>query len=136
MADNKKAMEMYYSGFNCGQIVATFLSEQCGFDEKVGRSALGGFGMGLGNGEICGAIVGGIYSLGMYCNHCEYNDKEAKKKVDYMTKDLISYFLNKYGSLRCVHFTGDGDHNRCWDFIKDTDEFVKKLIEEDQLSKE
>ena len=134
MTKDKQALDMYYSGFNCGQIVATFLSETCGFDENDGRAAMGGFGMGLNNGEVCGAIAGGIYSLGMYCNHCEYDDNETRKKIGDMSRDLISYFLNKYGSLRCVHFSGEGDHNRCWDYIRETDEFVRKLIEEDMLT--
>ena len=50
-----------------------------------------------------------------------------------MTKDFTSYFLNKYGSLRCVHFSGDGDHNKCWRFIDEADKLVKNLIEEDVL---
>jgi len=133
MADAKKAMEMYDAGLNCGQIVTTFLSEPCGFDEKTGRAAMGGFGMGLYNGEVCGAVVGALYALGMYCNHSAYNDEAAKMKIAAMTKDFTTCFLDKFGSLRCVHFTGDGDHNKCWTYIAEADSLVRTLLEEDKL---
>lgn len=132
MADGKKAMEMYKAGLNCGQIVASFCSETCGFDEMSGRAALGGFGMGIHLGEVCGAIVGGIYSLGMYCNHCDYNDDTARYKITRMTSELTSHFLDTYGSICCRDLTSDGNHHRCWELIEQTNALVKDIVTHDK----
>jgi len=132
MADMKKAYEMYLGGFSCGQIVATFCSEMCGFDEKVARAALGSFGGGIHRGEVCSAVVGGLYSLGMYCNHCEYNDEQAKDKIEKMTEKYIDGFLDEYGSLCCRDLCKESDLHKCGDYINKTEELVRSLIEDDK----
>lgn len=132
MADMKKAYEMYLAGFNCGQIVTTFCSEMCGSDEKAARAALGGFGGGMHRGEVCSAVVGGLYSLGMYCNHCEYNDEQAKNKITKMTEDFTAGFSDEYGSLCCRDLCDMNDLHRCGEYIKKTEELVKNIIENDK----
>jgi hypothetical protein len=42
----------------------------------------------LYRGEVCNAIVGGIYSLGMYCNHRNVDDNETRKEISDMAKDI------------------------------------------------
>lgn len=132
MADMKKAYDMYLGGFHCGQIVATFCSEMCGFDEKAARAALGGFGGGMHRGEVCSAVVGGLYSLGMYCNQCEYNDENAKNKITKMTEEFTAAFLDDYGSLCCRDLCKENDLHRCGDYIKRAEELVTRLIERDK----
>lgn len=131
MADMQKAYEMYKGGFSCGQIVATFCSEKCGFDEKKARAALGAFGGGAHCGELCSAIVGGLYSLGMYCNHCEYNDSAAGERIAAMTKEFTAAFKEKYGALRCEQLCATKDLHRCGEYIDLAEELVSKLIEKD-----
>jgi len=128
MADMKKAYEMYKAGFSCGQIVATFCSEPCGFDEKAARAALGSFGGGIHRGEVCSAVVGGLYSLGMYCNHCEYGDERAKEKIAGMTDEFTEAFSAKHGSLCCRDLCNTGDLHKCGEYIGTSEELVKKLV--------
>lgn len=132
MADMKKAYEMYKAGFSCGQIVATFLSETCGFEEKSARAALGSFGGGIHKGEVCSAVVGGLYSLGMYCNHCEYNDEKAKDKIAKMTDEFTSAFIDRHGSLCCRDLCSVNDLHRCGNYINTAEELVKNLVENDK----
>ncbi len=131
MADTKKAYEMYKAGFSCGQIVATFCSEVCGFDDKSARAGLGGFGGGMHRGENCSAVVGAVYSLGMYCNHSEYNDEAAGEKIVAMTKVFTDKFVEKYGSLRCCDLM-NGDLHRCGEFIEFCKDAVTQLVEDDK----
>lgn len=135
MADMKKAYEMYKAGFSCGQIVATFCSEVCGFDEKIARAALGGFGGGMHQGENCSAVIGAVVSLGLYCNQSEYNDFEAGEKIDAMTKEFTDRFKEKYGSLCCRDLMKADDLHRCGEFIVTAEEIVIELVERDKASK-
>ncbi|NLW65796.1 MAG: C_GCAxxG_C_C family protein [Clostridiales bacterium] len=132
MADMSKAYEMYKAGFSCGQIVATFLSEICGFDEKAARAALGGFGGGMYCGETCSAAVGAVYSLGMYCNHCEYNDPQAGDKIVAMTKEFTEKFSAKHGSLACRDLCKPTDLHKCGEYIDTAVSLVSELVERDR----
>lgn len=132
MSDMEKAYEMYLSGFSCGQIVATFCSEICGFDEKAARAALSSFGGGAHRGELCSAVVGGLYSLGMYCGHCEYNDEQAKAKIAGMTEVFTQGFIDEYGALSCRELCAENDLHRCGEYIKKAKSLVISLTEADR----
>lgn len=132
MADMKKAYEMYLAGFSCGQIVATFCSGICGFDEKAARAALSSFGGGAHRGELCSAVAGGLYSLGMYCNHCEYNDEQAKARIADMTDKFTRGFLDEYGALCCRELCAENDLHKCGEYIKKAEALIIGLIEADQ----
>ena len=131
MADMKMAYRMYKEGFNCGQIVATCCAPECGFDEKTGRAALGGFGGGMHRGENCSAVIGAVVSLGLYCNQSEPNDSEAKEKIKAMTKAFTDKFEEKFGSLCCRDLM-NGDLNRCGGFIDFSETAVKELVAQDK----
>ncbi|MEG0778378.1 MAG: C-GCAxxG-C-C family protein [Oscillospiraceae bacterium] len=136
MADMEKTLEMYQAGFNCGQVVATLCSEHCGYDEKLARAAMGGFGGGLRCGETCGAVAGGVYALGMYCNHCEYDDKLTRRKIIEMTKKYTDEFKEKYGALCCRELSPKKDLERCAQYIASSVEIVEKLVDEDRAKTE
>ena len=127
----KKAMALYKGGFNCGQIVATFLSGPCGFDEREARAGLAGFGGGMHCGENCSAVIGGVYSLGMYCGQRDPGDEAAKRKIDRMTGAFTGAFREKHGSLSCSELC-TGKLESCAGYIETAEGIVTELIEEDQ----
>ena len=131
MADMKKANELYKGGFNCGQIVATFLGETCGFDEREARAGLAGFGGGMHFGENCSAVIGGIYSLGMYCGQRDPGDEEAKNKIEHMTVEFTRAFRDKHGSLTCADLC-TGKLEDCASYIDTAESIVKALVAEDK----
>lgn len=131
MADMDKAYELYKGGFNCGQIVATFLSGPCGFDEREARAGLAGFGGGMHCGENCSAVIGGVYSLGMYCGQRNPGDDTEKKKIGEMTKAFTQAFREKHGSLSCSDLC-TGDLHACASYIDTAESTVKELITKDK----
>ena len=131
MADMKKANELYKGGFNCGQIVATFLSETCGFDEREARAGLAGFGGGMHCGENCSAVIGGVYSLGMYCGQRDPGDEAAKKKIGEMTEAFTKAFREKHGSLSCCELC-TGKLEACASYIETAESTVLGLIAADK----
>lgn len=134
MSNKKKAYELYEAGFNCPQIVATLCSNKCGNDEKTGRAAMGAFASGMNCGEVCGAVSGGLYSLGVYCNHCEYNDTETMEKITDMSKEFTSIFKETFGSLRCNELAPDMDITRCGEYIMKSVDLVNEIIERDKTN--
>lgn len=131
MADMKKAMALYKGGFNCGQIVATFLSETCGFDEREARAGLAGFGGGMHCGENCSAVIGGVYSLGMYCGQRDPGDETAKDKIGAMTETFTKGFREKHGSLSCCELC-TGKLESCASYIDTAEQLVTQLVEADK----
>ncbi|MGI5978354.1 MAG: C-GCAxxG-C-C family protein [Oscillospiraceae bacterium] len=131
MADMKKANELYKGGFNCGQIVATFLSETCGFDEREARAGLAGFGGGMHCGENCSAVIGGVYSLGMYCGQRDPGDEAAKEKIEHMTTAFTRAFRDQHGSLSCSELC-TGKLESCASYIETAESIVKSLVAEDK----
>ena len=131
MADMKKATELYKGGFNCGQIVATVLSAPCGFDEREARAGLAGFGGGMHCGESCSAVIGGIYSLGMYCGQRDPGDTAAKEKIGAMTEAFTRAFREKHRSLSCCELC-TGKLESCAGYIDTAESIALELLEKDQ----
>ena len=66
---------------------------------------MGAFGGGLGgNGEVCGALAGGLAVLGLRFSRARQEEKEDPKMWDY-TEELLTRFRNdivkEHGSILC-----------------------------------
>ena len=131
-SENKSPMKMFTAGFNCAQIVASYCAEKNGEDVLTARAAMGGFGGGMNCGEVCGAVSGGIYSLGKYCNHCDYEDFDSSEKVILMTNEFTGSFKQEFGNLRCAQLAPDHDMSNCHLYIKKASELANEIIERDR----
>jgi len=61
-----------------------------------------GFGGGIGKqGEICGAVSGGIMLIGLAANRMSSEDKHAKETAYSNASILISRFKQNFGTFRC-----------------------------------
>ena len=129
MIDRKKVSELHGSGFNCAQVVAVMCREKSGVDEKAALAAMGGFGGGLRCGEVCGAVSGGVYSLGGYCPYTDGTDLETKKKIADLTKNFTAQFKDEFGTLLCRNLTSDGSFSRCEGYMARASELVMEIIE-------
>lgn len=134
MIDKKRVGELHGAGFNCAQVVAVMCHEMSGVDEKTALSAMGGFGGGLRCGEVCGAVSGGVYSLGGYCPYTDGADLEAKKKIAELTKSFTAEFKDEFGTLICRELTSDGSFCRCEGYMARASEMVMEIIERDETN--
>ena len=133
MSDNQSPMKMFTAGFSCAQIVASYCAEACGNDPKTARIAMGGFGGGMNCGEVCGAVSGAIYSLGVHCQHCEYDDFNSSEKVINMTNAFTKAFKDEYDTLLCKELAPEMDMSNCHKYIKRAKELAMELIEKDEI---
>ncbi len=132
MADIIKIHELHSQGFNCAQVVAYFCCDINGSDKKAALAAMGGFGGGLRCGEVCGAVSGGVYSLGLNCPYTDGNDTAAKSKLTEQTKAFTAAFKNEFGALPCRELISDGDHSPCEGYMARCIDLVHEIIERDK----
>ena len=132
MADMEKVHELHSQGFNCAQVVAYFCCDFNGADREAALAAMGGFGGGLRCGEVCGAVSGGVYSLGQYCPYTDSGDTEAKSKIAEMTKSFTAEFKKEFGTLICRELILDDDHSPCEGYMARAIELVHEIIEGDK----
>ncbi len=71
---------------------------------------MGAFGGGLGgNGEVCGAIVGGLAVLGLRFSRAREEEKEDRRMWAY-TEELVRRFRNEIspnpGKINCFDIAG------------------------------
>ena len=90
-----EAEQLYRSGnFNCAEAVMETVRRH--FATHLPESIVGsvsGFGGGSGSGCICGAVSGGTVALGLILDN--------KKETNHLTKELHSWFKEKYGVTCC-----------------------------------
>jgi C_GCAxxG_C_C family probable redox protein len=85
---------------------------------------MGAFGGGLGgNGEVCGAVVGGLAVLGLRFSRARQEEKEDTKMWDYTDEFLRRFrdeIVMKNGSIKCRDITGVDwkDREQAKDFYK------------------
>ena len=132
MIDDGKISELHSAGFNCAQVVASCCRDLSGVDEKTALAAMGGFGGGMRNGEVCGAVSGGVYTLGLYCPHSDGADTETKNKIARLTKSFTAAFKEEFGTLLCRELIGDGKPRRCEEFMVRASELVYEIVERDK----
>jgi C_GCAxxG_C_C family probable redox protein len=68
-------------------------------------AAVSGFGGGSGSGCICGAVAAGTVALGMVL--------QDKKGASHLTKELHSWFKEKYGATCCKVIRAENDKGVC-----------------------
>ena len=71
MTRSERAVSKFVAGYNCAQSVFYAFSDDLKIDQDTGLKIACGFGAGMGRqGEVCGAVTGGIMVLGARCSGC------------------------------------------------------------------
>ncbi len=115
--DNKKS---------CSQSVLTGIcSNQTKFTEKELMSLGKGFSGGIGgtfDEGTCGALTGAIIALGLLLS-----DDESKNVV--VSKQLLKFFQEKYGTIQCCKLTDNGeDKSKCDEYCQFVGENFTKIM--------
>jgi len=103
----QEAEELYRSGkYHCAEAVMECIRRNFSPDmpESV-VATVSGFGGGSGSGCICGAVSGGTVALGLLLND--------KKKTALLTRELHTWFKEKYGVTCCKIIRSENDKGVC-----------------------
>jgi C_GCAxxG_C_C family probable redox protein len=107
----KKAIEMMaVQRFHCSQAIVVVGQEKLGTGNDDVIHAMGAFGGGLGgNGEVCGALAGGLAVLGLRHSRA-HNDEKENPKMWADAQELVRRFrneiVNQAGTIDCREIAG------------------------------
>jgi C_GCAxxG_C_C family probable redox protein len=99
---SEMAEAKFMEGYNCAQSVLFSFCDGLGLDADSALKLSCGFGGGMGRqGEICGAVSGGIMALGLKFGRGG-NDKRAETDLTYSKiREFMNRFSTRHGSCLC-----------------------------------
>lgn len=99
------ARSLANEGFLCSESVLLAISELLGIRSELIPKIATGFGAGVGGqGEVCGAVSGGILGLGL-----KFGRNETKKenvKPYWFATDFLKRVKTEVGNVSCKELTG------------------------------
>ncbi|HHW54115.1 MAG: C-GCAxxG-C-C family protein [bacterium] len=127
-----RAKRIFLGGANCAESIWQAFSEGLDQDEQaLGNCLASGFGGGLGSGDLCGAIAGGIMVLGLH-----YGRIPGKPRNE-MLKELCQKFYEQakeeLGSVYCRDLRDPEDENyreKCAEIVAKMAALIEKILEE------
>jgi C_GCAxxG_C_C family probable redox protein len=103
------ARQLFNSGYNCAESVLLVVSGECGLAFSGGQSLIPriatGFGGGIArNGNICGALAGGVMAIGLALGR---DRPEESRDPCYRAADrFYNEFVGTFGTCGCRELTG------------------------------
>ena len=106
MAHENNAVRLFDSGFNCAESVLLATSQNALHEVELIPKIATGFGGGMArNGDVCGALVGGIMRIGLTAGR--NSPEESSRDRCYAAVDrFYSAFVKEFGSCKCRELTG------------------------------
>lgn len=102
MGRSEAAKNLFLKGYNCTQSILYAFREELDLSEETALKISCGLGGGMGRqGEVCGAVTGGILVLGMRHGRMLNEDRTATETTYAKTQELMSLFTSKHGSCLC-----------------------------------
>lgn len=106
----KTAEELYRDGFSCSESLLSAMLD-C-FELDIPREVIAmssGFSAGMGNsGCVCGALSGGVMTLGIFFGRTELDDPKPTKNHE-LAKELHDYFKEETGkNVVCCRVLTEG----------------------------
>ncbi len=101
MTHAQKADQWHKKGYNCAQSVVGSFADLYDTDVAQVMDLAGGFGFGAGNGELCGAIAGGIMALGLTHKVDPSDPVGSKQRTLRLSREFQKRFEARFGYLRC-----------------------------------
>lgn len=92
--------------FNCAQAVFLPFAKKFGIDQNLALKLATPFGGGMGrNGQVCGAVSGGLMAIGYLHGYAVY-DPEQKEACYAFAKAFQEKFIELHGDLTCPGLLG------------------------------
>lgn len=147
----KRARELFRSGYNCAQSVFCTFCDETGmkFDDALKLSSSFGGGMGRLR-EVCGAVSAMFMIAGILYGYTSPNNDEIKGQHYTLIQELAEKFKQKYDTIICRELLGLEEkqdspipskrtqeyyENRpCENFIGFAAQIIEEMIEQKQKS--
>jgi len=101
MSRSDKALAVFKSGLNCCQAVLSVFCSDFGLDTETALKIAAGFGAGMRQGEVCGAVSGAIMAIGLKAGYISGDDNDGKLKTQNIVRDFCSRFREVNDTIIC-----------------------------------
>lgn len=102
MDHGMKAAELFLGGYNCAQSVVVAFCDVTGLEENRAARMVSAFGGGMGRlREVCGAVSGMFFVLGLLYGYDTPGDDVSKKQLYTEVQALAAKFREICGSIVC-----------------------------------
>jgi len=96
------AVKKFLAGYNCAQAVLYAFCDELCFDQDTALKLACGFGAGMARRqEVCGAIAGGIITIGLKHGRGEGQDRAPTEETYRKVRELMWRFESKLGTCAC-----------------------------------
>lgn len=103
----KRARELFRSGYNCAQSVFCAFCEETGMKFEDALKLSSSFGGGMGRlREVCGAVSAMFMIAGILYGYTSPNNDEIKGQHYKRIQDLAEKFKEKYNTIICRELLG------------------------------
>lgn len=106
MRKSEQAIVNFNKGLNCSQCVLVAFSEDLGLSEDLALKISYGFGGGMCQGEVCGAVAGAVMVINLRYGQSEVDSNESKEKIYKKVREFSEKFKNINGSIICRDLLG------------------------------
>ena len=96
----------FKEGFDCSQIVFAAVAERLGLTREQAYAVASCFGIGMAQGETCGAATGAMMAIGLRYGNVRPGDFGAKSEVFGKRDEFIRRFAQMNGKVRCPDLLG------------------------------
>jgi C_GCAxxG_C_C family probable redox protein len=105
---SERAVELFSRNYNCAQSVYAGSATGDGLSEPQRLALAAPFGGGVARqGEVCGALMGALLTLGEACGEAMAADPVAGRDALYArVRQLTETFRKEHGSILCRELTG------------------------------
>ena len=112
---------------NCAQATLCAFLDETGLSEETAMKLATGFGGGVRDKEVCGAVTGAVMALGLIMGQTSDDDLDAKKKASDITVEFNKRFKEKHSSIVCRDLK-DKYPDYCAQLVQDGAEIMEELL--------
>lgn len=110
---------------NCAQAALCAFCKESNISEETAMKVTTGFGGGVRDKEICGAVSGAVMAIGLIIGQKSEDDIESKKQASDLTIEFHKKFKEKHGSIVCRDLK---DNNICAQLVYDGADILETLL--------
>lgn len=107
LSHKEKAMKLFEEGYNCCQSVVGAFAEETGLPLESVMKMASSFGGGMGRlREVCGAVSGMFFIVGIELGYSDPKDYQGKKEHYERIQKIAERFRTENGSIVCRELLG------------------------------
>lgn len=106
MITEEEVDRQFKEGFDCSQIVLAAVADRIGITREQAYGVASCFGIGMAQGETCGAATGAIMAIGIRYGNVKSGDLKTKSEVFAKRDEFIRRFAEMNGKVKCPELLG------------------------------